>query len=323
MDAASPAPALLELSGLEVSYRIPAGEVCALRGISLRLGEHTRLGLLGESGSGKTTLARTVGGMLPASARTRGVHRFRGRLVPPPQGPVWQRPANRAVSLIGQEPRAFLNPVMPAGSQVAEVCRARGVRGAALQVRLRSALDRAGVDARIAGAYPHQLSGGDCQRVAVAQALAAQPELLVADEPTSSLDACAQAELLSLLGGLLEAEPFALILISHSPAVLAQLAAQVAVLYDGQVIETGPAPEIFRRPLHPYTRLLLECYPHRTDARARLPVIDNPAAGGDPAACGCRFQARCPDRIAACLEADPPLRPAGPEREVRCVRYAG
>jgi len=316
-DAPHRAP-LLEVSGLDVTYPQPEGDVRALTGIDFSLGASGRSGLLGESGCGKTTLAMAIAGILPEGTRVSGSIRVLNRPAPAASGPLWRRRCDRAVAMVFQEPRPFLNPVMRVADQVAEVCLSRGQtggRGVSGQ-----ALRRVGLDERTGDSYPHQLSGGECQRVAMAQALAAQPELLIADEPTSSLDACAQAEILALLAGLLEEAPFALLLVSHNPAVLARMTSELTVMYAGQIVERGPTLEVMRQPLHPYTRLLLACYPDvRGGPAGRLPVI--PGAP-DPGAAtgGCRFAARCPERLDACSRTEPPLLDRD-ARQVRCLLY--
>ena len=216
--------------------------------------------------------------------------------------------------MVWQEPALALNPVLRAGTQVAEVLRAHRCRPDA--ARLLAEVFPESDAARIARAFPHQLSGGQQQRVAIAQALACDPALLVADEPTTALDAVTQAEVLALLARLRERRNLAILLITHNPAVLAGLAARVMVMYAGRIVEQGEWDAVMRAPRHPYTRALLGCLAP-PDGTRRLPVIEGaPPSLAQPAP-GCRFEPRCPARLPACAASAPP---AG---AVECFHHAG
>lgn len=280
---------MLQIENLTVEYRQPHGTAAALRGIDLTIAAGARVGVLGESGSGKTTLARTIAGILPQGAAVRGQVKWLGQALRFIDAPLWRRRTPAGISTIFQEPRQFLNPVRRAGSQIREIALAP------------DALSRAGIDSRIASSYPFQLSGGECQRVAIAQALALESKLLIADEPTASLDACAQARVFEEL----KKFPAALLLISHNPAAIAAVVQTAAVMYAGQIVESGPVGDVLRSPLHPYTQMLLRREP----------------SAGHPNQRGCAFRSQCPARLPACADADPTVRYAAPGRAVRCLLY--
>ncbi len=270
------------------------------------------VGLLGESGSGKTTLALALLGIDGGHASGSILWRGREMLNLPERELRGIRGAQ--IAMVWQEPALALNPVLRAGTQVAEVLRAHGCRGPA--ARLLAEVFPEGDAARIARAFPHQLSGGQQQRVAIAQALACGPALLVADEPTTALDAVTQAEILALLARLRERRNLAILLITHNPAVLAGLTSRVMVMYAGRIIEQGEWDAVMRAPRHPYTRALLGCLAPPDGAR-RLPVIEGaPPSLAQPAP-GCRFEPRCPARLPMCAASAPP------PGAVECFRYAG
>ncbi len=317
---------LLEVRDLSVSFVTPRGPVPVLDRVSLSVREGEVVGLVGESGSGKSVTALSILGLLGEQGRIDGGEiRLDGRdLVPLPER-EWLRVRGRQIAMVFQEPMTSLNPLLPVGFQVAEVVEAH------LGLGRREALARAielfrdvGIpDAeRRARDYPHQLSGGMRQRVMIAMAMACRPRLLVADEPTTALDVTIQAQILALLRDLGRAARTAVLLISHDLGVVAAMASRVVVMYAGQVVEEAPARELFIRPGHPYTRLLLAVIPGVREKRARLSAI----AGNIPTPAalpvGCRFHPRCPDVIPLCREAAPTLDAHGAHRRVRCWRAA-
>ena len=256
---------LLNIEDIKVDYAAPGGRVPALRGVSLQLEAGECLGLLGESGCGKSTLARALLGLLPPAGRlVGGSMRFRGFELAGADEAALQAIRGAGISLVHQEPALALNPVMRVGEQVAEALRAhRRWPRAGLRDEVSKLLAQVGfaglMASELAAAYPHQLSGGQRQRVLLAQAIACRPALLIADEPTTALDAATQLEILELLASLCQSHSLALLLISHDPAVLARMADRVAVMYAGRIVETAAARDLFARPLHPYTRGLLNC----------------------------------------------------------------
>lgn len=306
---------VLDVRDLSVAY----GAASAVEGATFHIDAGELAGVLGESGSGKSTMARALAGLLPRAARVvRGAVLFRGtNLLAEPESRL-RSIRGAEISLVSQEPALALNPVMRAGTQVVEVIRAHR-RWSPARCRAHAALmleKLCGADAgRIFDAYPHQLSGGQRQRVAIAQAVALEPALVVADEPTASLDQGMQAEVLALLAGL-KRLGCAVLLITHNPANLTGIADRLLVMYAGRIVEQGPFAEVSAAPLHPYTRALLACAQGPAHRGGPLPTI--PGAPPDPAAMppGCPFGPRCPERMDACSQSDP----AG--LRVRCFHHA-
>ncbi len=259
----SPAPgipaepaALLDVDGLSVR-RADGHEL--LRGVSFTLAPGERLGLIGESGSGKSLTALAVLGLLPAELSAHGSVLLAGTQIVGARDRLLDRVRGRTVSAVFQEPLTALDPLMRIGRQLAgPIRRRRGLRGAALRAAVSTALDEVRLPERVAGAYPHEISGGQRQRAALAMALACEPDLLIADEPTTALDVTVQAEVLALLNGLVSGRSMALLLIGHDLAVVAGVTDRLAVLERGSLVETGRAEDIVREPRHPYTRALVE-----------------------------------------------------------------
>jgi peptide/nickel transport system ATP-binding protein len=271
----SPIGPLVEMRNLRVSFATPTGVAEAVRGVSLTLGRE-KLGIVGESGSGKSLTARAILRLLPGAARLAADRlAFDGIDVLAASERTMRRIRGRRAGLILQDPKYSLNPVMTAGAQVAEAWRLhtggsrRRARQAAValldQVRIRD-------PARVAGLYPHELSGGMGQRVMIAMMLAPDPELLIADEPTSALDASVQAEILRLIEDLVSRRGMGLILISHDLPLVAHFCDRVMVMYAGRVLEELPAGELARA-AHPYTCGLLACLPSLTHPRAPLATL--------------------------------------------------
>jgi microcin C transport system ATP-binding protein len=264
--AAPGAPPLLAVRDLAVSFDAPGGEVRAVRGVSLDLDRGETLGLVGESGSGKSVTALSVLQLLPypLARHPAGSIRFDGQeLLGAPEA-VLQRVRGARIGMVFQEPMTSLNPLHVVEKQVGEALAVhRGLGRRAARARVVELLRLVGFpDAeRRLGAYPHQLSGGQRQRVMLAMALANEPDLLIADEPTTALDVTIQAQLLRLLRDLQERLGMAMLVISHDLGVIRKVAGRVAVMRDGEVVEAGPAAEVFERPRHPYTRMLLAAEP--------------------------------------------------------------
>ncbi|HQP93613.1 MAG TPA: ABC transporter ATP-binding protein [Thermoanaerobaculia bacterium] len=289
----------------------------ALRGVSLAVAAGERVALVGESGSGKSVLALAALGLVSAPGRIAGGKVLVAGADLSEATPERLRALRGgAIGLVFQEPAGAFNPVFTIGFQLAEAVRAhRRVGRANARAIARRLLERTALDDS-AGAWrshPHQLSGGQLQRAMIALALAGDPGLLIADEPTTALDLETQARILDLLRGLAE-EGRALLLISHDLAVVAGLVDRVVVLFAGEVVEVAPAAELFARPLHPYTRWLLEVARELGDGRPEA----GPGSGGAPPAAGCRFAHRCELVQPACRERRPALEPAGGARTVRC-----
>jgi peptide/nickel transport system ATP-binding protein len=321
--APRPGDEVLRIDGLEVEFGSGPARTNALRGIDLTLHAGRVLGVAGESGCGKTTSALAVMGLLPRGAAVRGSIRYRGtELLGLPEKEL-RRYRGRHLAMIFQETTTALNPVIRAGDQLMMAARAhvRGSRADARE-RVRAALtDVRLADAdRVMASYPHELSGGMCQRVIIAMALSCGSAVLFADEPTTALDVSVQEEILGLIRGLVTRRRLAVMMISHDLAVLADVCDDIAVMYRGEIVESGPAPAVLGSPAHPYTRGLLDCLPTLRGRRDTLPELPSDPAG-TPAVPGCRFRPRCGWAVDACRE-PPDLVPvlAGQPRTSRCWR---
>jgi oligopeptide/dipeptide ABC transporter ATP-binding protein len=330
-------PSLLNVADLRVEFSLPANvRIRALRGVHLQIASGICYGFLGESGSGKSTLARALMRLLPSNAKcTQGAIEFDGRDLLKLTDAELQGYRGKQAALIPQEPGLALNPVMKIGNQIAEVLRAhndwprhryRSEAESLLEsVGLSSAFGR-----RMYDAYPHQLSGGQQQRVLIAQAISCNPQLIIADEPTASLDADSAAEILRLLGELKSERKMALILVTHDPRILAGLADRVAVLYAGRIVEDAPAEVFFSAPRHPYSQSLLACAaPASSEWSAshanRLPTIPGESPDPERIGPGCEFAPRCDRRMTQCESQQPsPTLPSNAidDRRVECHLYA-
>jgi oligopeptide/dipeptide ABC transporter ATP-binding protein len=310
---------LLEVRDLRVSFRGEAGELPAVRGVSLRLEPGETLALVGESGCGKSVTALALMRLLEPNGRVAGTLRFRGEDLSRLDEEGIRRIRGAEIGMIFQEPMTSLNPVFRIGDQVGEVLELH--RGLGREAARRAAVEllarvRIPDPARRAEQYPHELSGGMKQRVMIAMALACDPALLIADEPTTALDVTIQAQILELLRALRRDAGMAILLITHDLGVVAQFADRVAVMYAGEIVEEGAVRELFREPLHPYTRALLRALP-RPGRRGRLDAIEGtvPSPGELPP--GCAFSARCGEALARCAGEPPPVVAVG-ARPVRC-----
>jgi len=319
--------ALLEIAGLRVTFTTAAGDVRAVDGVDLAIERGETFGLVGESGSGKSATALAIL-RLHEGKKTR----VGGRIALDGEDVLALAPRElRAlrggrIAMVFQEPRAALDPVFSVGAQVAETLLAHGALepGAARA----GALARASVidllrkvrlpDAeRAFETYPHQLSGGMCQRAMIAAAIACRPALLVADEPTSALDVTVQAEILALLRDLQRESGMSILLITHDLAVVSQNARRAAVMYAGKIVEEAPVAELLATPRHPYTILLLRSRPNLA-SRARLEPIAGAVESALDRPSGCRFRLRCPLARARCAEIEPALEPAGESHRAAC-----
>lgn len=308
-----PAPAawapLLEVDGLRVTFNAPAGPVRAVRGVSLHVNRGEILGVAGESGCGKSVLFRALLGLLPATASVAGDLRFDGKPMDA-DGAL-----TRAAALVYQNPGAALNPVFTIGQQLWLVA---GTQDPAVLCDL---LTQAGLSdpEQLLGAYPHELSGGMSQRAVIALALAQKPRLLIADEPTTALDVTTQSLVLDLIAELRDRHSLAVVFISHDLAVIQRVCDRVAVLYAGEVVETGETASVLTAPAHPYTRALLESVPRADAVGAELVSIPGFVPDGRSEIAGCAFAPRCSHAQDRCHADRPAHLLAGPGHSAACV----
>ncbi len=315
---------LLEITDLHVEYRRDAGHVRVLDGVDLSVSPGESLGVVGESGVGKTVLVRAVLGLLEPPWRiSRGRIRYDGEdLLGRPEREL-RAIRGRGIALTTHEPRKHLNPVLPIGAQVVEVVRAHGDTGRTeARQRALALLRMVGFpdpEARLS-AYPHELSGGMCQRVIIAMALAHSPKLLMADEPTAGLDVTISLQVLDLMQGLVRGSGSSLLLVSRDLGVVAHYCQRVAVMYQGRIVESADVIPFFAQATHPYSRRLLRAAAAARDDRRGSA---GPASRrGDAPAVGCAYAPRCPVRVARCSTEIPPLAPVTPGHLSRCFLNA-
>ena len=319
--------ALLEIRGLKTHFKTDDGWVHAVDGVDLSVNSGETVCLVGESGSGKSVTAMSVLKLvpMPPGRIVAGQVLWDGRdLVPLPPAEM-QKLRGREIGVVFQEPMTALNPVYTVGEQISEGLRLHeGLSRAAAMERAAEllALVHISQPSRRVHDYPHQFSGGMRQRVMIAMALACNPRLLIADEPTTALDVTIQAQILDLLSELKERLGMAVLLITHAMGVVAEVAQRVVVMYAGQVIEEGSVEEVFEQPWHPYTQGLIRSIP-RIDADtargSRLVSIPGTVPSLVEPPPGCRFAPRCAYARDACTQATPALRQVGPGHRVACI----
>ncbi len=296
--------------------------VRALHGIDLAVGRGEAVGLVGESGCGKSVTWLAALGLLPKKARVTGSVTLEGRELLHAAPATLDTVRGGRVAMIFQDPASALNPVIRLGRQVGEALALhRGLSGRAIRAEARRLFDLVGIPdaARRLDAFPHELSGGQNQRVMIAMALAGEPDLLVADEPTTALDATIQAQILELLGKIRRETGMALVLISHDLGVISETCDRVCVMYAGRIIETAAADALFAQPLHPYTQGLLAALPPLEGVRRRLDPIEGSVPEPWNLPPGCSFAPRCPRRVEACEQRLPPLDLKAPGRQAACI----
>jgi peptide/nickel transport system ATP-binding protein len=314
---------LLEVRNLTVTY---PGGAAAVRGVDLSLPAGRKLGIAGESGCGKSTLALAMLRLLPTGTRVGGEILLDGEDILTMR---WGRV--RAVrwagaSIVFQGAMHSLNPVHRVGDQIAEpILLHSGATAGAAKKRTGELLEQVGLPTGRARAYPHELSGGQRQRVMIAMALACDPRLVIADEPTTALDVMIQAQILRLIQQLVTEQELALIMISHDLAVLADTCDRLAVMYAGRVVEEGPARVVYEDALHPYGKALSAAFPRIGDPASRFAPRGLAGDPPDPAAppSGCAFHPRCPVALDGCAAQDQALRDAGRGRRAACVHVEG
>jgi oligopeptide/dipeptide ABC transporter ATP-binding protein len=315
---------LLQIDNLSTHYVSARGTrvVRAVDDVSLRIDAGETLGIVGESGSGKSTLALTILRLLPPAARVAsGRMLFEGEDLLEKSDAEMRRVRGKRIAMILQDPMASLNPLFSIGDQVAEPIRVHeGVGRAAAWSRARELLKAVRIPSpqtRLLQ-HPHEMSGGMRQRIVGAIGISCEPRLLIADEPTTSLDLTIQAQYLNLLRELQRAHGLALIFITHNLGIVAKMCDQLAVMYAGRVVESGPVRQIFNAPAHPYTQALLNSIPRMSDNRNRLAAIDGQPPDLVALPPGCAFAPRCPSAFDRCRESPPSQLTFGDQRTVRC-----
>jgi peptide/nickel transport system ATP-binding protein len=318
---------LLQVNDLSTELEAEDGVVRAVDALTLSIARGETFALVGESGCGKSMTAQSILRLLPENGRlTRGAILLEGTDIAQLPEVRMRDVRGGRIGIIFQEPATSLNPVVPVGSQILEVIRRHTpLRGAAAKARALEWLVRVGIPEpeRRFDNYPFQLSGGQKQRVMIAIALAAEPSLLIADEPTTALDVTIQRQILDLLRGLQRERGMAMMLITHDLAVVAEMAHRVALMYAGQIVEVAPAAAFLARPLHPYAQALFGALPRSGSRGTLLAAIAGTVPALDRSFAGCRFVDRCPAAHDRCRAPPPPLLRPLPDRDVRCVLYSG
>ncbi len=302
---------LLEVEDLRVQLPVRGGSITVVDGVDYAVAESEVFGVAGESGSGKTMSVLALIGLLPSGATASGRARFRGLDLLALRGRALRDIRGGGIGMVFQDPMTSLHPMLSIGQQIEEPIRQHlGFGRAAARQRAAELLEavRLPDPERALRAYPHQFSGGMRQRVAIAIALAAEPELLIADEPTTALDVTVQAGIIRLLDALRRERGLSVVLITHDLGVMSAIADRIAVFYAGRVVETGPRNDLLRHPRHPYTKALLDALPH-PELSADHPLV--PIAGAPPAPAaipgGCAFHPRCAHRLESCATVVPGL----------------
>jgi oligopeptide/dipeptide ABC transporter ATP-binding protein len=317
----SPGP-LLDVQHLTTVFDLAGRSLRAVDDVSFVVARGETLALVGESGSGKSVTAASILRLVPPPGRISGGSVFFEGvdLLTLPDAAL-RRVRGARIAMVFQEPAAALNPVFTVGDQIAEAMQVHGTGRREARRRAVELLDAVKVPdaARRSRDYPHQLSGGLQQRVLIAMAIACRPALIVADEPTTALDATVQAQILELLAEMRTAFSLSLLLVTHDLAVLASVADRVAVMYAGRIVEQGPVRDVLRTPAHPYTAALLAATTATGQGR-RLKAIEGAVPPLDALPPGCAFAPRCAERVAACEGQRPPVALLDGAREVRCLR---
>ena len=314
--------ALLDVEGLRTQFATAAGVVRAVNGVSFSIARGEVLGLVGESGCGKSVTSLSIMRLVPPPGRvTAGRVLLDGENLLAKDAESMRRVRGARIAMVFQEPMTSLNPVFTIGDQIAAAvhAHARGSRRTAWE-RAVEMLDRVQVPSprERARDYPHQLSGGLRQRAMIALALAPGPALLIADEPTTALDVTIQAQILELLRRLQADRGMAVLLITHDLGVVAELCDRVAIIYAGRIVELAPVAEVFRAPVHPYTRGLLRCLPHPSRFGQPLSSIEGAPPDLRRPVSGCSFAPRCPHALESCRRQEPPLAERRPGHLVAC-----
>lgn len=316
---------LLTVENLHLAFQTPLGAAQALRGVSFSVEPGQIFGLVGETGCGKSITGRAILGLLPPTAKiTAGRIVFAGQELLILGERERHKLRGRRIAMIFQDPTAALNPVYTIGQQLTMVMKHhRMAAGPELRRRAGQLLADVGLPfpEALLKSYPHQLSGGMQQRVMIAMALSTEPDLLIADEPTTALDVTIQSQILELLVQLQQSRGITIILITHNMGIVAETCQQVAVLYAGRIVEQGQVRDIFYRPRHPYTQGLLAALPKPEQWRQPLKVIPGSVPGGLQPVSGCAFASRCEYVMEVCRQQQPPVFELGAHHQAACYLY--
>jgi peptide/nickel transport system ATP-binding protein len=317
---------VLSLKGVRITYQTASGGVPAVRGVDLEVAKGEVVGLAGESGCGKSTIAAAILRLLPGKTTVEGEITLDGEDVLAMRAGRLRAVRWTGASIVFQGAMHALNPVKRVGDQIAEAITVHNQAGdREAKVRVAALLDQVGLPTRRAMDFPHELSGGQKQRVMIAMALACNPSLVIADEPTTALDVMVQAQVLRLMKELQRELGLSMIFITHDLSVLVETSDRLAIMYAGKIVEEGPAASVFHDPKHPYTAALAAAFPEIGDRRFR----GNPTGlGGDPPdpqeiPSGCPFHPRCPLAFADCEHTVPELYAAGEGRRAACLLVEG
>ncbi|MBR2742087.1 MAG: ABC transporter ATP-binding protein [Clostridia bacterium] len=317
---------LLEIRDLEVSFGGSKNRVNVIRGLNIEVKRGETLGIVGESGSGKSVTSLAVMGLLPPhSSHIKGEVMFEGENLLAMSSRALEKIRGNKIAMIFQEPMTSLNPIQTCGSQIMEPLMLHlGMKKKEAAARALELLKLCGISApeQRMKEYPHQMSGGMRQRVMIAIALACNPSLLIADEPTTALDVTIQAQILELMKELKSKINMSIMMITHDLGIVADSCDRVVIMYTGQIFESAPTAELFADPLHPYTKGLLNAIPMLDKKKDRLESIDGMVPDADKMPRGCRFHPRCTAATEKCKNAVPRLTKCGENRYVRCFLFS-
>ncbi len=314
---------ILQVKNLKIEFQTDRAKILAVDGVDLALGKGKTLGLVGESGCGKSVTALAVMGLLPAHASVTGNIFYKEQDLLKLKKSAMNKIRGNQMSMIFQEPMTSLNPVFTIEYQLAEVlCLHRGQNRKETRRKIVELLGIVGIPnpERRMKDYPHRLSGGMRQRVMIAMAMACEPDILIADEPTTALDVTIQGQILDLMNKLQQELQTSLLIITHDLGVIAQVAHNVVVMYAGHIMEYSSVRELFAEPLHPYTKGLLNTIPQIAKKQARLEEIKGTVPHMSNVPPGCRFNDRCSERLPICIQETPPVTNVN-GRTVRCWLY--
>ncbi|MFB7313203.1 ABC transporter ATP-binding protein [Streptomyces sp. NPDC056192] len=314
---------LLDVRDLSVTYRDGDNLIPAVRGVSFTLDRGETLGVAGESGSGKSTMVLSLLRLLPKSAKVTGQVLYEGEDLLTAKWSALRTVRWNGASVVFQGAMSALNPVRPIGEQICEpILLHEKVSPRTARERAAELLDSVGISPRRMVSYPHEFSGGQRQRIMIAMALACRPDLIIADEPTTALDVMVQAQIMELFTELVRNSGVGVIMISHDLSVLSEMCGRLAVMYAGEIVETGPSQQVIEAPRHPYTDALARAFPTIGDPASRFAPSGLPGDPPDVAAlgAGCAFVPRCVHAVDACRTKTVELWPAGDRRSAACLR---